>query len=207
MNNIKIAIILVGLFCFNCNQSGQTKDKTGTQSDNIDIQKEKSEIQILIRQVLIWSDTCRTFDLYPAISDKISNSYIGFDMKKVKDNMTILKQTGFFSKRFIENYNEILKTLDKKLRNKSIEWMVGDLQTFNYNMSYIDVNPWCLCQGFSISEFDDIEVKYLNSTSGDFKFKWTKDSDWIDFKFCTVKENNKWKISYMEGFDFKENNK
>jgi hypothetical protein len=208
MKYLKFSALLIGLVFLGCNPSSQKPIDTKSQTASpqiVDIQKEKNEIQVLIRQVLIWSDTCKTFELYPAISDEHDSLYIGFDMNKVNGNITILRQTGFFSKGFIEKYNQIIRTLDKKLRNKEIEWLVGDMQTFNFNMSYIDVNPWCLCQGFSISQFDDIEIVNLNNSVGDLKFKWTQGSDWIDFKFSVVKEDNRWKISYMEGFDFKEN--
>jgi hypothetical protein len=207
MRYLIITPMFIGLVFYVVNRSNQnifdTKSQTASQQI-VDIQKEKKEIQTLIRQVLIWSDTCRSFDLYPAISDDKDSLYIGFDMDKVNDNLKILKQTGFFSNNFIQNYNQIIRILDKKIRNKEIEWLVGELQDFNFNMSYIDVDPWCLCQGFSIEQFDDIEVINLNSSCGDLKWKWTKDSDWINFKFSVVKEDNKWKISYMEGFDFKE---
>lgn len=205
MVNIKRIIFFIGLLYFNCTLSSQPKIEIGNRKDknqNFNILEAKTDIQVLIRQVLIWSDTCRAFDLYPAISDEHDSMYIGFDMNIVNKNMTILSQTGFFSLSFIENYNRIIKTLDKKIRNKKIDWMVGDLPTFNFNMSYIDVNPWCLCQGFLIEQFDGIEIINLNSSVGELKFKWTKDSEWINFKFNVVNEDTKWKISYMEGFDF-----
>jgi hypothetical protein len=187
--SISILLLLGSFFC-SCNR--------------VDTPKAKNEIQVLIRNVLIWSDTCQAFDLLPVISNENDNHYLGFNIKKVSENLAILAQTGFFSKNFIDNYLQIVETFDKKIRNEETIWDVGDMPSFNFNMSYIDLNPWCLCQGFSVSQFGEIEVLNLNQMEGNLKFKWIQNSDWIDFKFSVIREDNKWKISYMEGFDLND---
>ena len=128
-------------------------------------------------------------------------------MEKLKTNLEKLRETGFFATEFIENYNQILITLDRKLRNKEFEfesWFVGDLPIFKFANGS---NPWCFCQGYSESQLNGIEIIKLNDKSGELKCKWTEGSSWIDFKFNVVKEDNKWKISYMQGFDFEEGTK
>ena len=116
-----------------------------------------------------------------------------------------LRQTGFFASEFIENYDQIIGTLDRKIRNKEFdEWLVGDLPTFNF---VNDISPWCLCQGFTPEDFGDIEILKINSISGEMVWKWKRGSSWNDFKFRVTREDNKWKISYMEGFDLNESTK
>jgi hypothetical protein len=123
-------------------------------------------------------------------------------MKRLKENLNKLEQTGFFSKDFIENYNHIIRTIDKKLRNKELEeWHIGDLPTFNFING---INPWCQCQGFSKENVGNVEIIKIDNSSGDLKWQWEKGSSWQDFIVRVVKENNKWKITYMEGFDYKE---
>jgi hypothetical protein len=190
MNYSLSIILLLGSFFYSCNR--------------INVPAAKNDIQMLIRNVLVWSDTCQTFDLLPLISDENDQHYIGINNNRVRENLSILSQTGFFSKSFIENYRQIVETFNKKLLNNEMSWDVGDMPPVNFNMSYIDLNPWCLCQGFTESQFGEIEVLNLNIREGSLKFNWVQNSDWINFKFNVVWEDNKWKISYLEGFDFKE---
>jgi hypothetical protein len=200
--------MILGLVFCSCNHHDPPTDKAVNQTnglESIEVSKNKEEIQKLIRKVLIWSDSKETIDLFPVVKDSEDSAYFKFDMDKLKENLYKLKQTGFFASEFIENYNQIIRTIDKKLQNKEIEaWLVGDLPTFNFAN---DVNPWCQCQGFSQEDFDNVEIIRIDSKSGEFIWKWKTGSSWNDFKFRAVKESDKWKISYMEGFDFKESTK
>jgi hypothetical protein len=203
MKYFGLITLILGLTFYSCSHHKPKTDKSEKQTEELEateVSKNREEIQRLIRQVLIWSDSKGTIDLLPALSDSKGSVYIGFDLDKLKINLDKLRQTGFFTTEFIENYNQIIQTLDKKLRNKEFkDWLVGDLPTFNF---VNDINPWCLCQGFSPEDFDDVEIIKINSISGELKWKWKKGSSWNDFIFRVKKEDNKWEISYMEGFDF-----
>ena len=203
MKYFGLITLILGLTFYGCSHNKPKTDKSEKQTEELEateVLKNREEIQKLIRQVLIWSDSKGTIDLLPALSDKKDSAYIGFDLDKLKVNLDKLRQTGFFATEFIENYNQIILTLDRKLRNKEFEdWLVGDLPTFNF---VNDINPWCLCQDFSPEDFADVEIIKINSISGELKWKWQKGSSWDDFIFRVKKEDNKWKISYLEGFDF-----
>jgi len=208
MNYFVIIILILGLPFYSCSQNIPKKEKSEKQTEVLnptEVSKNKEEIQKLVRQVVIWSDSKESIELLPAISDGKDSVYIGFDLDKLKINLDKLRQTGFFSTEFIENYNQIIRTLDRKLRNKEFKvWLVGDLPTFNFAN---DISPWCLCQGYSPEDFDDVEIIRINSISGELKWNWKKGSSWNDFIFRVTREDNKWEISYMEGFDFKESTK
>jgi hypothetical protein len=202
MKYLSLIILILGFVIYGCNSQNFRTDKSEKQAE---ISQNRDEIQKLIREVLIWSASKETIDLLPVIEDSKNNVYSGFDMDKLKDNLNKLKQTGFFAIEFIENYNQIIRTIDKKLRNKEVEaWLVGDLPTFNF---VNDINPWCQCQGFSQEDFGSVEIIKIDSKSGELKWKWKAGSSWNDFKFRVMKEDGKWKISYMEGFDFKHSTK
>jgi len=167
----------------------------------------KAEIEKLLVQVLKWSDTKESIRLLPILTDSKDSIIIGFDMDKLKTNLEKLRETGFFATEFIENYNQIVITLDRKLRNKEFvyeNWFVGELPIFKFANGW---DPWCCCQGFSESQLDGVEIIKLNEKSGELKWKWTEGSSWINFRFNVAKEDNKWKISYMQGFDFEEGTK
>jgi len=162
-----------------------------------------------MRGVLEWADSKNSIDLLPVKTDSNDSIYVGFDLEKLKQNLDILKETNFFTTEFIDNYNQIILTIDKKLKDGEFEvWRVGDLPTFIFAN---DVNPWCLCQDNLPWENVEIEVIKLDNDDGELKWNWGKldlnyDPSWKEFEysFRVSKEDNKWKISYLQGFDFKE---
>jgi hypothetical protein len=202
MKNIGIWTLILGLTLSSCNQ----ENKKSTTTDN---SKDKEEIQSLIRQVLIWADSKNCIDLLPVVTDENDSIYIGFDLDKLKQNLDKLNASNFFATEFIDNYNQIIITLDKGLRNGDYEqWYVNELPTFIFAN---DNSPWCNCQ--DNLEWDKVEVKVvsLDENKGEVEWYWgnlSPDTDlsWKEFryKFRVTKEENKWKIAYLEGFNFKE---
>jgi hypothetical protein len=211
MKHIKLTTLIFGLLLFGCNQADNkrtsvTEEKATTSANDIE------QIQNIIRQVLNWADTKKSIDLLPVLADSRDSLYIGFDLDKHKQNLDKLQKTNFFATEFIENYNQIILNLDKGLRNGNNEqWLVGDLPTFNFSSG---VNPWTLSQDIPYDHpnpFDFVEIKLLKIDKGELIWKWGKpelitEPSWKDFeyKFRVVKENDRWKISYLQGFDFKE---
>ncbi|MBG8555556.1 hypothetical protein [Hymenobacter guriensis] len=171
---------------------------------------EEKQIKHLIRNVLNWADANKSINLLPVISDTKDSVYVGFDLVKHKQNLTKLRQTTFFSKEFIENYNKIILTLDKELRSGKEKWLVGDMPTFDFAS---DTDPWTLSQDVPYDEpnpYDFVEIKIINLDKGEVDWKWGKlesnsDIGWKNFsyRFRVVKEENKWKIAYLQGFDLK----
>jgi hypothetical protein len=160
-----------------------------------------------MRQMLKWADSKNSIDLLPITSkDSIC---IGFDFDQLNQNLEKLRKTGFFSVEFIDNYNQIIQTLDKKIKNKEFgKWDIRELPSFNFDN---DVSPWCLCQDNLSWDNIDVEIIKLSNDRGELKWNWGKldstvDSSWKQFSypFRVVKEDNKWKISYLQGFDYKE---
>jgi len=205
MKYIKLTVFVFGFFFFGCYQ---TKSKTTSVTDD------REQIQNLIRQVLNWSNSKNSIELLPALTDSRDSIYIGFDLNKHKANIDKLRETSFFTTEFIENYNQIILTLDRKLRGNEFEkWLVGELPTFNFSN---DVNPWCLCQDIPYDKPDpwdlvEVEAINLNGEEGELNWKWGKDElneapGWNEFtyRFKVTKEFGKWKIAYLQGFDFKE---
>ena len=209
MKYIKVLIFAIGLTFLGCNQNEEVVVIDEEQTENLQekkMSKDEEEIQNLIRQVLKWADS-KWADSEPSmLSDDQDSIYIGFNLNVHEKDVDKLRKTGFFAKEFIENYDKIILTLDKKLRNNEYgEWLVGDLPPFNFASDY---SPWCNCQD-NLSPWDDVEIEVieLNNDKAQLVWKWGE-SDYSNendsYKFRTVKENGKWKISYMEGFDFKK---
>lgn len=208
MKHIKLATLIFGLFLFGCNQA-DTKTTSVTEEKTSTSANDKEQIQNLIRQVLSWADSKNSIDLLPVIADKKDSVYIGFDFDRHKQNLEKLRQTNMFALEFIENYNQIIFTLDKGLKAGDYDqWLVGDLPTFIFSN---DHSPWCNCQ--DNDDWNKVEIRVIKLTDNEGELEWTwgnlsanTHQSWKEFayKFRVVKENNKWKIAYLTGFDFKE---
>ena len=173
---------------------------------------DEEEIQTLIRQVLHWANSTNSIDLLPIVSK--DSMCIGFDLAKHNLNLEKLKATHLFADEFIENYDEIIQTLDRKIKSNELEeWNIYELPPFSFAS---DVNPWCLCQDVPYDEpapwdFVETELVKQDKTHGEFDWKWGSPrsavvAPWNGFayRFRVVKENDTWKIAYLQGFDFKE---
>ncbi len=202
---MKLTRIVFVLLLVCCNQAGATsviKKKISSLTGD------KEQIQNLIRQVYNWHEARKPSN-NDMVIDKNGSIYIGFNLDQLKLDIDELKSTNFFSVEFIDNYNKIYRTLDSKLRSKELEWSVGDLPPFGD-----DGNPWCNCQDIPYDtpnpwDLIEIEIIALDNKKGELIWKWGKlelnNSDgWKEFhyKFRVVKEDGKWRISYLEGFDF-----
>ena len=210
MKYIRLLSLALGLILFGCNANTKSKAslKPDAETANLhDSQKDKSEIQHLIREVLKWADSKNTIDLLPMISQ--DSIYVGFDLDKLHQNIEKLKKSGFFADEFIDNYDQIIRTLDGKIKDgKFAKWNTGELPTFSFAN---DVSPWCLCQDNLSWDNIEVEIVNLNDDKGELKWSWGKldakvDPSWkaFSYKFRVVKVNGKWEISYLQGFDYNE---
>jgi hypothetical protein len=172
MKYIGLLTLILGLPFHSCCQTILKTENSGNKTEVVDtaeVSKNREEIQKLIRQVLIWSDSKESIDILPVITDSRDSVHIGFDLDKLKLNLGILRQTGFFATEFIENYNQIIRTLDRKLRNKEFEaWLVGDLPTFIFSNDY---DPWWADQARFSIQFGTVELINLDKNKGECYFK------------------------------------
>lgn len=215
MKPVSIPCVTLLLLLLACNNRAKHEAKAknvvkGTpafvQKDAITNDHDVSDIRNLMRGMLKWADTCKSIDLLPATAGKDSIC-TGFNFNTLDANVSKLRKTGFFSEQFIENYSHIIRTLDKKIKNHQFEpWNIGELPSFSFAN---DASPWCFCQD-NLS-WDDVEVApvKLTKSDGDFRWNWGKPgikAGWQDFsrKFSVVKVNDKWMISYLQGFDYTE---
>jgi len=185
MKNFIYLLFTFGLFLFVCSFGAKSTEIVEKSENAIESEKlnDTEEIKKLIIQVLTWADTVKSIDLLPVLTDTEGSFYIGFDMNKHKENLETLSETGYFSIEFIENYNQIILTLDRKLRNHEYEyeWLVGDLPPF------IFVSWWNGQERFPLQS-SIIEVIDLNKTFGEFYFKCG------NLEKCIGLENYKMKV-------------
>jgi hypothetical protein len=196
MKRIRLTTLIFGLLFFSCNQA-DTKRTYVTEKKSSNSVDDKEQIQNLIRQVYKWHEAQKTSN-NEMITDSKDSIYVGFNLDQLKLDIEELKTTNFFSTEFIDNYFKIFTTLDKKLRNKEIEWSVGDLPPFGDN-----VNPWCNCQDNPDNYWQTMTIDKIAFDSNVATFTWTWGNN-FQYKAKAIKLNDSWKISYLEGFNFDE---
>jgi len=188
MKYLKLTTLIFIFLFLGCNQSNKRATLT----------KDKEKLQELVRQLYEWRETkTQRLDFAPVADSE--GRYIGLDLQKHEQSLTELKQSGFFAEHFLENYNRIAVTIDNGLKNGTIEWLVGYLPPFGNGAS-----PWCNCQDnpdkyWQTMIIDKVE---LDNTSATFSWTWVE-TVW-EYKVEAIKENDRWLITYLQGFDFNE---
>jgi hypothetical protein len=215
MTLIKLTTILFGILIFSCSTTnGQTS--LATVKNPTSVISDKEQIKKLIRQALHWAHTDKVIPLLPVQPDSKDSLVIGLDLVKHKQNLNTLLKTNLFSSEFINNYNQIILTLDKGIKNGKYEpWLMGDLPPFVFG-DQGEVDPWTMSEDYPYDIANpfaliEIDIINLNQDKGLIKWRWGKldkntDPSWKTFsrKFKVAKENNTWKIAYLEGFDLKK---
>lgn len=204
---------VAGLILCGCNQATTTTEIETQQSKDSVYSKDKREITTLIRQVLNWANSNKDIITPLAVKDKKGQFYTGFNLVEHQRKLQELKAANLFAAEFVNNYNQIVLTLDQQLKKGSYgPWLVGDSPGFNFTSN---VDPWTLCQDVPYDQpnpydFVEVEVVRLNVSKGELNWKWGRlapdyDPGWKKFRyrFRVINENNRWKIVCLEGFDFK----
>lgn len=180
-----------------CNQSAQ---KTASAEKEASTHtKDEEKLQILIRQFYRWHETKSSgIDFSPIQREKLDTTYVCLDLQQHEERLEELKQTNFFSAQFLNNYNKLALTIDERLRNKKLQWVIAEMPPFGNG-----ANPWCNCQDNPDEYWQKITLNNMKFDKDTASFSWTWGDD-FEYKVKAIKENGNWKISYLQGFDFDE---
>ena len=195
MKHFKLTTLIFGLLLFGCNQTNNKTTSLTEQTSSI-VSVDKENLQKLVRRLYEWHETKSSHNDFDPIADNQDSTYIGLDLKKHEQRLTELKQTGFFANQFLDNYNKIAITINKGLKSKTIEWQVGDLPPFGN-----DANPWCNCQDNPDNYWQTMTINKIAIDNYTATFTWTW-GDNFEYKVKAIKQNDNWKITYLQGFDF-----
>ncbi len=192
--------ILMLLLVFSCNKKdsetvgvGETKI---AKTSEIKASDEKEKLQVLTRQLYKWHETKSSNDDFNPVADTKDSIYTSLNLKEHTQRLKELKETGFFSKNFLENYDKIGLKIDSGLKNGKLEWAIGELPPFGN-----DSNPWCNCQDNPENYWEILAIKKIKIEGNIANLTWTW-GDNFEYKVRAQKDNDTWKIDYLEGFDF-----
>jgi hypothetical protein len=199
-----LTLLLITILCVSCNNSKTnttTKNSTEKTAGN-----DKEQIEKLIKSANAWGDSKNGLSVitYYTIDEK-TGICTGVDIKKHQLELKKLKNSGYFSAAFIENFNQIGLKRDQMIKTKEIpNWKPNEeIGPFG---SY---SSWCNCQEGGDMKKIKIKIISLNEQEGSLSWTWSEPeySKGFEYQFKVVKENGKWKIAYLEGFDFERNTK
>ena len=194
MKPIKLLTLFSIFILFACTTAVKTaveeekQVSTSSKPDEEDLLK-------LTRNLYEWHETKNSKSDFNPISDDNDSAYIGLDLEMHKKSISELKQTGFFASEFIDNYNKIALSIDADLKNKKMEWLVGDMPPFGN-----DANPWCNCQDNPDNYWKTLTITDLEIENNVATFNWTWGND-FEYKVKAIKAGDEWKITYLQGFD------
>jgi hypothetical protein len=196
-------IIPIAFLLFSaCNQGGATmiaKQHLGSNKDSIHLTPTNDSIEViqLLRDVYKWHELNKSglIDFEVLVKDSFE---IGLNLQSVEKTLNAIKATHYFSANFMNNYKEISEILNNKLTNANPKY-------YNeINFDYQEADPWTYYQddpgeywnNFKLSEFK------LSHDSASLKW-WRQEEHSEENKYLVkfVKENGKWEVTYLAGFD------
>lgn len=173
---------------------GIKQDKTGQVVSQI---TDSIKLTELVRNLYKWhtTDTCKC-GFKPLKKNQSDTLFTSIDLDENRKEINELKQTGFFTEDFLEDYRKIAVRMDKELRDGTSLWPEGELSTFGD-----DADAWCNCQDYPVDDYWKImRLTNIKFNKDEASFKWTWGYSFY-YKAKAKKENGNWKISYLEGFD------
>jgi hypothetical protein len=189
MKNL-ISIICIGMIfiCLACNHLSNSNSKS--DKDNLD----STEISNLIRDVYKWyipNESQIYFDVI--VKDSFQ---VGIDTSKLQRAITKLKGSNYFCSDFIINYERIGMAVDNKLKKGKYYNEI--------NFSFQDADIWTSSQDDESDLWKILKIKNLQIIGDEASLKWYRNDDTdLGYLVKTKKENGKWRISYLEGLDYK----
>jgi hypothetical protein len=195
-----LSFVVLMLISFSLESCTKSTTETTEQNSNQITAQDSTELTNLVRKTYTWVETADPavggFD--PLQKNPTDTIYSGIDLQKQKTYTEQLEKSGFFTKEFLENYQNIATKMDEKLKDGSAVWMVGDLPPFAGG----GVNAWCNCQDILEKYWEKITLSKFEKQGEEMAVVCILDEGFT-YKMRAKKENEIWKISYLEGFDEK----
>ncbi|GEM_PF-1463616 len=205
---LRTGIMLSTMLLFtaaSCTSVGSNKE-TSTESLLADSSKDVDTasadsialLQLTKRMVQWAEEEQQGSDFVPVDLKSGDSSYRQLDMEKHKERLDELRATQLFSASFIDNYNQIAKQINQKMLENKLVWNEGELPPFGDGAS-----PWCNCQDRPDDYQDQLRIRHVKADGASYAYQWNMGND-VNVATKAVKEGDKWKISWIDGFDYRK---
>lgn len=204
MKTSPLTLLVCLALCVNSTDFKVTAQTTTKNQFEKTVPNDRTQIEKLIKSVNSWGGSANgSYGITYYTIDKKTGNCTGIDRKKHQLELVKFKKSGYFSAAFVENYNQIGVKQDQLIKTKKIPaWKPSEEVNPFRNSS-----PWCNCQDGGDMKKIKIKIIALEQNKGHLSWTWSEPeySKGFEYHFKVVKENGKWKIAYLEGFDFKSN--
>ncbi len=196
MRTLKYILPIISILLASCSQN-----RTNAKIDSNDSNWQKDSLEVInsLKHVYKWHDSAKStlMDFSVLVVDSFQT---GLDFPSFEKTVKALKKSHLFSSTFITNYRELGELINKKLTTADPKYLN------EINFTYQDADPWTSFQdnvdqywnGFKISDFA------LSSDSASLRW-WLQEQYSKTDKYLVrlIKEDGKWVVSYLDGFDKK----
>jgi len=182
------------------NNKASTESQLADSSKDVDTASADSMalLQLTKRMVQWAEEEQKGSDFVPVDPENGDSSYRQLDMEKHKERLDELRATQLFSASFIDNYNQVGEQINQKMLENKLVWNEGELPPFGTGAS-----PWCNCQDRPDDYQDQLRIGDVKPDGASYAYQWNMGND-LNVATKAVKEGDKWKISWMDGFDYRK---
>ena len=179
--------------------------ETVVQIDNeetqVELELDDNQLIIrLVRQLYKWRENQDSGYDFDVLGD--GEKYTSINKEALEAKLKLLKDSNLFGEEFLQNYSQIAIEIDKGLSTGEIEYLEGTLPPYGTGAS-----SWTETQDVLDGAYWNIitiENIAINGDEATLQWFWPKSFSSKGYKIEVKKENGKWRISYMEGFDFEK---
>jgi len=196
MRILKYILPIIFAFLVSCSQNKRNDKTDPTSSDR---QRDSLEVINSIKNVYKWHDSAKLelLDFSVLLADSFQT---GLDLPSFEKTLKAIKESHLFSNAFITNYRELGELINHKLTTANPKYLN------EINFAYQDADPWTYFQDDADSFWNNVIISDFSLSSDSASFKWhiqEKYSKTDKYLVKLVKENKKWVVAYLDGFNKK----
>lgn len=185
-----LLLLFVGIVVVSCNTGNSTNRLQSGDS---------VEVINLLKDIYCWHDKYQySLTDFPII---IKDSFqVGLNYDSLNRTISAIKQTNYFSSSFLDNYKKLADFVNNKLIDAHPQYLN------EINFDFQDADPWTGFQDADPDYWNTFKIADYKSTVDSASLKWLiQNKDWSSpgYSVRFSKENGKWKVCYLEGFDLK----
>jgi hypothetical protein len=195
-------IIFSVAILFSCKQSVSTQNRQSNlpldqKAVDPSANNDSVEILSLLKNVYRWhaKNQSNLLDFDVTVKDSFQT---GINYETFNKTFSALQQTNYFSTSFLDNYKKIADYVNNKLTTANPKYLN------EINFSFQDADPWTGFQDDFQDFWDKLKITNYSADKNSASLIWSvQTNDWTSDKYAVsfTKENSKWRVAYLEGFD------
>lgn len=191
-------LLMCTLLLTNCSDTNDSEQVVKTETSAPQVTDSTALVKV-IRNMYQWYETSGLQgDFLPAAVSETDNAYKAIDWNIHAQKVVAIKKSTFFSAAFIEEYSKIAFSIDSILRAGNMKWQVGDLSPFSNG-----ADAWCDCQDSPERYWETMNITIIDINQTEATANWTWPGK-APYEIKAVKENNEWKIKWMQGLNYSD---